>query len=66
MHCPVVWAPTCVLYSAYSVPMDLINVCFLCTCVHSRSKSLSEAERRRIATSMDMRPISEEYELELK
>jgi hypothetical protein len=39
---------------------------FLRTCIYSRSKSLSEAERRRIATSMDMRPISEEYELELK
>jgi nuclear-control-of-ATPase protein 2 len=29
-------------------------------------KTLSEAERKRIATTMDMRPISEEYELELR
>jgi nuclear-control-of-ATPase protein 2 len=36
--------------------------CFRCAC----SKTLSESERKRIATTMDMRPISEEYELELR
>ena len=30
------------------------------------SPSMSESERQKLASQMDMRPISEEYELELK
>ena len=34
--------------------------------VNVRSKGMSEGERRRISAAMDMRPISEIYEIELR